>query len=165
MERFHQGRVSDIAGITKPGERKQPLCSTSLDTVNYQGQHGLRFRVFVLLLVLSEPALISQLCDLVCVLFAPDLQFVMCQASFRQLRCFRLSLLPIILHPPIFPGNLIDSWKSWLPKQECLFTLCVGYPVMLAVHMRWAMSYRCRRLPVHMQWVLLFLLQILGIMA
>lgn len=139
MGSFHQCRVSHVAGITKPGERKQLVCSTSLGTVNYQGQHGLRFRVFVLLLVLSEPALISQ----VCVLFVPDRHFMMCQESLRQLRCFGLSLLPIILHPSIFPGNLTDSWKSWLPKQECetkslfqnksLHFVC-GEPGMLWVH-------------------------------
>lgn len=125
MGSFHQCRVPHVAGITEQGERKQSLCSASLDTVNYQDQHGLRFREPVLLLVLSEPALISQLCELVCVLFAADIQLLMCQVSFRQLRCFGLSLLPIILHPPIFSGHLTDSWKSWLPKQERLFTLCV----------------------------------------
>lgn len=124
MGSFHQCRISHVAEITGPGERKRSLCSTSLDTVNYQGQHGLRFGVFVLLLVLSEPALISQLCDLLCVLFASDIQLLMCQASFRQLRCFGLSLLPTISHPPMFPGNLTDSWKSCLPKQECLVILC-----------------------------------------
>lgn len=82
--------------------------------------------MLVPLVVLSEPALISQLCDLVCVLFAPDIQFVMCPASFRQVRHFGLSLPPIILHPPIFPGNLTD--KSWLPGQECPFILCVVNP-------------------------------------